>query len=110
MSSVEISPSADRSLKDLVSDLRHHTGLLVRQEIALAKAELKQKAAGVAKTAVTFGAAGLLAYAGVLALLATLALALVALGIVAWLATLIVAVIVLLGAYLLVQRARGTRR
>jgi len=55
MSSVEISrPSGDRSLKDLISDLRHSTGLLVRQEIALAKAT-------VVKTAVTFGVAGLLA-------------------------------------------------
>jgi uncharacterized membrane protein len=106
MASVNISPPGDRSLKELVSDLRHNTGLLVRQEIALAKAELKQKVAGVAKTAVTFGAAGLLAFAGLLAILATVALTLVALGVVAWLATLIVAVVVLAGALVLVQRAR----
>lgn len=105
MSSIETSHDSDRSLKELISDLRHNTGLLVRQEIALAKAELKQKVAGVAKTAALFGAAGLLAYAGVLAILATMVLALVALGVVAWLATLIVGVMVLLAAYVLVQRA-----
>jgi len=109
MSSIETSPDSDRSLKELISDLRHNTGLLVRQELALAKAELKQKVAGVAKMAVMFGIAGLLAHAGVLAILATLALVLVALGVVAWLATLIVGALVLLTAYLLVQRARGPR-
>lgn len=109
MSSIEASTKSDRSLKDLVSDLRHSTGLLIRQELALAKAELKEKVAGAAKTAVMFGVAGLLAYAGVLALLATLALALVALGVVAWLAALIVGVLVLLAAYVLVQRARSGR-
>ena len=108
MSSLEISRTpGDRSLKDLVSDLQRNTGLLIRQEIALGKAEVKQKIVGVAKTAVTFGIAGLLAYAGVLAMLVTLVLVLIALGVVAWLATLIVGVVVLLAAFVLVQRARG---
>jgi uncharacterized membrane protein len=98
--------SEDRSLKDLVSALGQNTGLLVRQEIALAKAEVKNKVAGIAKTAVTFGIAGLLAYAGVLALLATVVLGIVALGVAAWLATLIVSVVILAAAYILVQRAR----
>jgi uncharacterized membrane protein len=99
-------PSEDRSLKDLVSDLGQNTGLLVRQEIALAKAEIRNKVAGIAKTAVTFGVAGLLAYAGVLALLATVVLGIVALGVAAWLATLIVSVVILAAAYVLVQRGR----
>ena len=106
MSSVEMSRTpGDRSLKGLVSDLQRNTGLLVRQEIALAKAEVKQKIVGVVKTAVTFGVAALLAYAGVLAMLVTLVLLLIALGVVAWLATLMVGVMVLLTAYVLVQRA-----
>ena len=94
--------TGEPSLKDLVSDLGHNTGLLVRQEIALAKAT-------VVKTVVTFGVAGLLAYAGVLAILATLVLVIIALGVVPWLATLIVGVAILLAAYVLVQRARGAR-
>jgi len=102
--SIEISPeSKDRSLKQIVSDLRTDGALLVRQEIALAKAELKEKAA-------LFAGAGLLAYAGLLALFAALVLGLIAIGVVAWLAPLSVGVLVLLGAFLLVQRARGGKQ
>lgn len=105
--SVQISTeSKDRSLKQLVSDLRTDAGLLVRQEIALAKAELKEKATGVAKQAALFAGAGLLAYAGMLVLFAALVLGLVAIGVAAWLSALIVALVVFLGAFMLVQRAR----
>ena len=102
--SIEVSTeSKDRSLKRLVSDLGTDAGLLVRQEIALAKAELKEKAA-------LFAGAGLLAYAGLLVLFAAIVLGLIAIGVVAWLAALSVGVLVLLGAFLLVQRAqRGGR-
>jgi uncharacterized membrane protein len=102
-------PSKDRSLKQVVSDLRTDAGLLVRQEIALAKAEVKDKAAGVAKQAALFAGAGLLAYAGVLVLFAAVVLGLIAIGVAAWLATLSVAILVFLGAFLLVQRARGPK-
>ena len=105
--SIEISGhSKDRSLKQLVSDLRTDAGLLVRQEIALAKAELKEKATGVAKQAALFAGAGLLAYTGLLVLFAALVLGLIAIGVAAWLAALSVAALVFLGAWLLVQRAR----
>jgi uncharacterized membrane protein len=108
---IEISTeSKDRSLKQLVSDLRTDAGLLVRQEIALAKAELKEKAVGVAKQAAMFAGAGLLAYGGLLVLFAALVLGLVAIGVVAWLAALSVGLLVLLGAFLLVQRARGGKQ
>jgi len=109
--SLEISSeSKDRSLKQLVSDLRTDAGLLVRQEIALAKTELKEKAVGVAKQAALFAGAGLLAYAGVLVLFAALVLGLIAIGMAAWLAALTVAILVLLGAFLLVQRARHPKQ
>src|SRR4029077_9255446 len=109
--SVELTPHRkDRSLKHVVSDLRSDAGLLVRQEIALAKAELKEKLAGVAQQAAMFGAAGLLAYAGLLVLCAALILGVVALGVAAWLATLAVGFVVLLGAFVIVRgagRGRG---
>lgn len=109
--STEITPSRqDRSLKRVVSDLRADAGLLVRQEIALAKTEVKEKVAGVAKQAAMFGAAGLLAYAGVLVLFAALILGAIALGVAAWLATLAVGFVVLLGAFLIVQGARHGNR
>lgn len=109
--SVEISTeSRDRSLKQVVTDLKGDVTLLVRQEIALAKAELKEKAGGLAKQAAFFAGAGLLGYVGLLFLLAALALGLIALGVIAWLATLIVAVVVFLGAFVLVQRARHVNK
>lgn len=109
--STEISTEPkDRSLKKIVSDLRTDGALLVRQEIALVKAELKEKVASVAKQAALFAGAGLLAYAGLLVLCAALVLGLIAIGVVAWLAALSVGVLVLLGAFLLVQRARGGKQ
>jgi putative superfamily III holin-X len=102
--SVEITPSRkDRSLTRVVSDLRSDAGLLIRQEIALAKAQLKEKAA-------TFGVAIFLAYMGVLVLLAALILGVIALGVAAWLATTAVGIVVMLGAVLIVQRARHLHR
>jgi len=108
--SIEISTNAkDRSLKQVLSDVRTDASLLVRQEIALAKAELKEKATAVAKQGALFGAAGLFAYAGLLVLISALILGVVALGIAAWLAALMVAVLVLFAAFVLVQRARHAR-
>src|ERR1700752_3153532 len=103
--SIEISPeSKDRSLKQIVSDLRTDGALLVRQEIALAKAELKEKAA-------LFAGAGLLAYAGLLALFAALVLGLIAIGVVAWLAPLSVGGrgVVVRGPFRVARRGGGGR-
>ena len=108
--SMEISTNAkDRSLKQVLSDARTDASLLVRQEIALAKAELKEKAIGVAKQGALFGAAGLFAYAGLLVLISALILGVVALGMAAWLAALMVGALVLFAAFMLVQRARRAK-
>ena len=105
--SIEISTEPkDRSLKQVVNDLRTDASLLVRQELALVKAELKEKAAAVAKQAALFAGAGLLAYTGVLVLFAAIVLGLIALGVAAWLAALSVALVIFLGAFVVVQRAR----
>ena len=108
--SIRLRSDRDRSLKQVVSDLRADASLLVRQEIALAKAELKQKATAAAKQVALFAGAGLLAYSGLLVLIAALVLGLIAIGVVAWLAALSVGIVVLLGAWLLVQRARGPKK
>jgi hypothetical protein len=60
----------DRSLGELLGDLARETGLLVRNEVALAKAEMSQKASHVGKHAGIIGAGGALAYAGLLAIVA----------------------------------------
>jgi len=105
--SVELTPGRkDRTIKRLVSNVQADASLLVRQEIALAKAELKEKVQAVAKQAGFFGAAGILGYTGLLILFAALILGIIALGVVAWLATLAVGIVVMLGTFLLLQRAR----
>lgn len=81
-------------------------GLLVRQEIELAKAEIAEQASHVAKGAATIGTGGLVVHAGVLALVAALALIGVAIGIAAWLAVTLVAIILLIMGYATIQSGR----
>jgi predicted phage tail protein len=84
----------DRSTSDLLRELSQQTGDLVRKEMELAKAELREKgkAAGIAGG--MFGGAGVVALYGVGALTAAAILGL-AIVLDAWLAALIVG-----GAYL----------
>ena len=86
--------SDDRALADLMRDLSQQSTALIRQEIELAKAELRQKGKAAGVGAGMFGAAGLIALFGVGALTACLILAL-ATAVDGWLAALIVAVVYL---------------
>ncbi len=96
----------ERSLGELFGDLAGQTGLLVREEVALAKAELTQSATRAGKDIGVLVIGGAVAYAGLLVLLATLILAL-ATALPAWLAALIVGLVVVgIGAALL-QRGRA---
>lgn len=83
----------DRSLGELFSELSRQTSTLVRQEIALARAEMSQKASRAGKDAGMIAAGGAVAYAGFLAIVGALVL-LLAKAIDWWLAALIVGVIV----------------
>jgi uncharacterized membrane protein YqjE len=89
--------TSDASAAELVSRLSTDGSQLVRDEIALAKLELGQKAKRVGLGAGLFGAAGLLAAYGFGTLLAAVVLAL-ALVLPAWAAALIVAVVLLAAA------------
>ena len=91
-----------RSLGEVVGDLTRHLSELFREEVALAKTELKESASKAGKGAVMLAVGGFIAYAGFLALLAA---AIIGLASVVpwWLSALIVAVVVLLAGYLLVQ-------
>lgn len=96
----------DRSAARLLGDLAAETGLLIRQEAALFKAELRENLgrAGRGGLALALGAA--IVFSGWLALLATAALAL-AIVLPAWLAALVVAVATLaLGGVLILFGAR----
>ena len=81
----------DHSVGALVHDLSQQSTQLVREEIALAKAELQEKGKHAGLGIGLFSGAGLLAFYGGAALIATAVLAL-ALVMPAWLAALVVTV------------------
>jgi hypothetical protein len=85
---------ADRSITALLSDLASETILLIRQEMALLKAEMSEKFSRVGQGATALGAGALIAFSGWLVLLAAAVLGL-ATVVPAWLAALIVALLVL---------------
>jgi uncharacterized membrane protein YqjE len=85
---------ADRSITTLLSDLASETVLLIRQEMALLKAELQEKFGRIGQGATALGAGALMAFSGWLVLLAAAVLGL-ATVLPAWLAALIVAIVVL---------------
>ena len=101
-----IEPSPDLPLKELIGGLGKDMGLLVRQEIELAKAELSEKTSRAAASATSIGIGALLAHAGVLAIVAALVLVVVTLGVVAWLASAIVGVVMLIVGYRTIQGGR----
>jgi xanthine/uracil permease len=94
----------DRSLGELFTELARETGTLVRQEVQLASTEMTHKASRAARDVGFLAVGGLVAYAGVLALLAAVVLGLVAAGLDAWLAALLVGIVVAVIGYALVQR------
>lgn len=91
---IEPRPKSDRSIASLLSDLAGETILLVRQEIALLKAELHEKFGRIGQGATALGAGVLIAFSGWLVLLAAAVLGL-AEAVPAWLAALIVGLLVL---------------
>ena len=94
-------PKADRSIATLLSDLASETMLLVRQELALLKAELHEKFSRAGKGAGALAAGALIAYSGWLFLLLAAVFGL-AEAVPIWAAALIVAfVVIALGGVLL---------
>lgn len=87
----------DRSVGELTRDLSEQTATLVRKELALATAEMKEKATHAGTGAGLFGGAALIALFGVGALVATAILGLSEV-VDAWLAALIVTVVLFVAA------------
>jgi uncharacterized membrane protein YqjE len=96
----------DRTLSDLFADLSRDARILVRQEVELAKVELKEKGTQAAKGVGMMVAGGAVAYAGFLFLLATFVITL-AQFMPLWLAALIISVIVLVAGILLIQQGQS---
>jgi hypothetical protein len=94
----------ERSLGELFGDLARDMGVLVRQEVGLATTEMTRKATGAARDVALVAAGGLVAYAGLLAILAALVIGLAAAGLSWWQAALAVGVVVAIVGAVLVQR------
>jgi len=97
-------PTDERSLGELFADLARETGTLVSREMALARTEMTEKAAQVGKDMAFLAIGGLVAYAGLLAIIAAVILVLAANGVPLWVSALIVGLAVAAIGYVLVQR------
>ena len=96
----------DRSLGELFAQLAQETSTLVRQEVQLARVELSQKGAQVGKDIASLVIGGAVAFAGFLAIVAAVILALGEAGLPWWLSALLVGVVVAGVGAALVARAR----
>jgi fatty acid desaturase len=87
--------TADRSLGELFGDLARDMGILVRQEVGLATAEMTYKASRLGQDLAVVAAGVLVLYAGLLAIIATIIIGLATAGLAWWLASLLVGLIVI---------------
>ena len=98
-----------RGLGDLIGELGRETGLLVQQEVALAKAEIKQDVRAAGKSAAAIAAGGAVAYTGLIALVIGLGWGLgELLGGAEWLGITLMGALVAGIGYLLLKKGLGT--
>ena len=100
----------DRSIGELIAELSRETTTLVRQEFQLAKVEMSQKASRAGKNVGFLVVGGVVAYTGVLAIVAAV---IIVLGgvIPLWLSALVVGlVIAAVGLFLVVKCANTLRQ
>ena len=74
----------ERTLGEMFAELSSETRTLVQQELQLAKTELTEKASRMGKGAAFMVGGGLIAYAGLLAIVAAVVLILAAIGLPPW--------------------------
>ena len=99
----------EKSLGDLFTDLAANTGKLVRQEVALARTELTDKATTAGKHIGFLAVGGLVGYASVLGVLAAVIL-LLGQYIPVWLSALIVSAVVgVVAAFLIMSAIKGLK-
>ena len=83
----------ERSLGELFQELSQDTSTLIRQEVALARAEMTARATAFARDSALIAVGGVLAHVALLAATAAFILGLVQLGLQGWLSALIVAAV-----------------
>lgn len=101
-------PPGDRSIAELFADLTQNLRVLFRQELALARAELTSSLTQARRGAILLGAGIVVAWTGVLTLVATGCLGLIALGLPPVAAAGILAVVLLLTGLLLVRSGKAS--
>jgi len=94
----------ERSIGELFATLASETGTLVRQEIALAKVELGQKASRIGSNVAQLAIGGAVAYAALLALLAGI-IGLLSQAMSWWAAAIVVAIAVGIVASVMISKA-----
>ncbi|MBA2626455.1 MAG: phage holin family protein, partial [Gemmatimonadales bacterium] len=97
----------ERSFGELFGRLTEDMSLLMRQEVQLVKAEMKESVSRTTKDFVAVGAGGLVALAGGLTLVAALVLGLVAIGVSPWLSALIVGLVLAGVGFSMLKRGLG---
>jgi hypothetical protein len=100
----EVVRKEERSIGELFSELANETSTLIRQEVALAQAEITRKATSAGKNVGYLAAGGFVGYAGLLAIIAGVIMGL-SYFIPAWLAAIIVGAIIGVVSYVLVTSA-----
>lgn len=107
----------ERSIGQLLKELRDETTTLLRQEVDLAKTEMSEKASRLGTNLGSLAVGGGVAFLGALALLAAVVYGLTSLlnqfmsvGVAIWLAPLIVGLALATVGYSLVQKALATLR
>jgi hypothetical protein len=83
----------ERSLGELFQELSQDTSTLIRQEVALARVEMTERASAFARDSALIAAGGVLAHVALLAATAAFIMGLVQLGLQGWLSALIVAAV-----------------
>lgn len=99
-----------RSLGELFADLTRETRTLIQQEVHLAKTELAQNASRMTGSVTLIVAGGLIAYGGLLAIVAAVVLGLIAIGLVAWAAALLGGLVIAGIGYALLRAGIGAFR
>ena len=99
-----------RSLGDMFADLTRETRMLIQQEIQLAKTELARNASRMTSSVTLIAVGGLVAYGGLLAIIAAVVLGLIAIGLVAWLAALLGGLVIAGIGYALVRAGLASFR
>jgi hypothetical protein len=94
----------------MFADLSRDTRILIQQEIRLAKTELSQNASRVVPSLTMVVVGGLIAYGGLLAIVAGIVLGLIAIGLTAWAAALLGGLVIAVIGYALVRAGLASFR